>query len=136
MFLIRLLIGVVVFVVIDFVWIGVVMMDFYKSQLGPWARKSGDSLAPLWTPAILLYVLAVIGLLVFVLPRAGASAPVWHTMAFGALYGVIGYGIYDLTNYSTLNNWPLTMTIVDMIWGGVVCALTAGALRVADRFLM
>jgi uncharacterized membrane protein len=135
MFFKRLIVGFIVFIAIDFTWIGLIMTGFYKAQIGRWARKSGESLAPLWGPAMLLYLLTVIGLIVFVLPRAGSDAPVWHTIAYGALFGVIGYGIYDLTNYSTLADWPLTMTIVDMLWGGVVCGLTAGALRVADRFL-
>jgi uncharacterized membrane protein len=135
MFFKRLAVGFIVFIAIDFLWIGVIMTGFYTSQIGPWARKSGDSLAPLWTPAFLLYLLTVIGIIVFVLPRAGADAPVWQTAAYGALFGIIGYGVYDLTNYSTLANWPLTMTIVDTLWGGVVCGLTAAALRFADRFL-
>jgi uncharacterized membrane protein len=131
-FLLRLFIGTVVFVAIDLCWIGVFANTFYKTHLGSLARRSGDSLTPLWTPAIFLYLLIVTGLVVFVLPRVGADAPLWQTFAYGAVFGLVGYGIYDLTNYATLNNWPLTLTIVDMVWGGLVCGLTASAIRIAD----
>jgi uncharacterized membrane protein len=41
---------------------------------------------------------------------------------FGALYGLVVYGTYDLTNYSLVKDWPLTITLVDMAWGTFACA--------------
>ena len=46
---------------------------------------------------------------------------------YGALFGWILFGVYDFTNYSTLRNYSLTFAIVDTVWGGVTCALTAVA---------
>jgi uncharacterized membrane protein len=116
--------GLATFVAVDVLWIGVVANAFYKRELGTLARKAGDDFDPRLAPAALLYVLVVLGLLVFVLPRVRAGAP-WEAALWGALFGVIGYGVYDLTNYATLHGFSLRMTVVDLLWGGVVCGVTA-----------
>ena len=45
----------------------------------------------------------------------------------GALLGLIAYGTYDMTNLATLKNWSLSVSIVDMLWGTVLTALSASA---------
>jgi len=40
----------------------------------------------------------------------------------GALLGLISYATYDLTNLATIKDWPLLVTIVDIIWGTVLGA--------------
>ena len=34
----------------------------------------------------------------------------------GALLGVVTYGMYDLTNLSTLRGWSLKLTFIDIAW--------------------
>ena len=119
---------------LDYVWLGLLMNGFYKSQLGTLARKSGDAFAPIWPPAILLYVLVVVGIAVFVLPRA-AGGPVWHAAAWGALFGVIAFGVYDLTNYATISRWPLALTLTDIAWGAFICGATTAATHSAATWL-
>ena len=119
--------GMAAFLMVDLLWIGVVANGFYRREIGSLLRTDGDRLAPLWVPAILLYVSVVIGLMVFALPRA-RTGTLAETMFYSALFGVIGYGVYDLTNYSTMQGFPLKVCIVDMVWGGVVCSLTGAAL--------
>jgi uncharacterized membrane protein len=38
----------------------------------------------------------------------------------GALLGLVAYGTYDFTNQATLKNWPVIVTVVDLIWGAVI----------------
>lgn len=120
--------GLLTWLALDALWLGWLMNGFYKAQLGTLARRSGDSFAPIWPPAIILYVLVVVAIAVFVLPRA-AGAPLWQAALWGAFFGVVAFGVYDLTNYATLDNWPLLLTMVDMAWGGVVCASVTVAMR-------
>jgi uncharacterized membrane protein len=124
--------GLLTFVAVDMLWIGVVANAFYKRELGTLARKVGDSFDPRLAPAVLLYVLVVTGLLVFVLPRARAGA-VWEAALWGALFGVIGYGVYDLTNYATMQGFPLKVAAIDMVWGGVICAAAGAAMYLSAR---
>ncbi len=46
-------------------------------------------------------------------------------LGFGALFGFITYSTYDLTNLATLKDWPVKITIIDLIWGTSVSALTS-----------
>ncbi|PWT88931.1 MAG: DUF2177 domain-containing protein [Acidobacteria bacterium] len=114
------LISMPLFAIFDFVWLGFVMSGFYKTQLGSLARRSGDALAPNIPPAILVYVLMALGVAFFVLPYC-AGKSLGMTFAVGALFGLVLYGVYDLTNYSILVGWTIPLTIADMVWGMVIC---------------
>jgi uncharacterized membrane protein len=129
-------VGLPVFLVMDFVWLGLVSSRFYADQLGPWLRRGADgSMAPLWTPALVFYVLVVVGLAVFVSPRVTASGGgVLAAAAFGALFGVVVYGAWDLTNYSVMKDWPFAVVVVDMTWGAVVCGVTSVAMTLGARW--
>ena len=120
-------VGFVVFVLVDMVWLGLVAGGFYRRELGDLLRQEGGALNPRLAPAALLYALVVLGLALFALPKA-TTGSVLAVAAWSALFGVIGYGVYDLTNYSTLEGFPLTVVVVDMAWGGVVCGLTGAAM--------
>ena len=116
--------GFLAFVVLDGLWLGVVMKQFYRTQLAPIARMADGGLAPLWSVAWLIYVLLGAGVGVFVVPRASG---VGHAAVLGAGLGAVVYGVYDLTNYSTLAAWPLAVTIADIAWGITATALASAA---------
>lgn len=116
--------GLVTFLVLDFTWIGLVANQFYKRELAAIARMEGDNFAIRLGPALVLYPLIILGLQLFALPRATAGV-LWTSTAWGGLFGLIGYGIYDLTNYATLTHYTLRITAVDMAWGFVLSAATA-----------
>lgn len=125
------LIALVSFGVLDGLWLGVLMGGFYKAQLSLIARMSGDKLAPLWGPALFVYVLLAFGIVVFVVPRNYTDA----SIARGALFGVIVYGVYDLTNLATLRGWPVALTMIDIAWGAAASALTTWMVSIAHRLL-
>lgn len=120
--------GLTTFLALDMLWIGVVANAFYKRELAGLARMDGANFAIRLGPALVLYPLIVLGLQVFVLPRATGpgSAALW-----GGLFGLVGYGIYDLTNYATLTQFTLRMTVVDMGWGTALSAATAAVMALA-----
>ena len=39
--------------------------------------------------------------------------------------GLVAYGTYDFTNLSTLRDWPLMVSVVDLAWGVTVSAVAA-----------
>ncbi len=114
------------FMILDGLWLGVVMRGFYRDQLAPIARMANGSLAPNWPAAFFVYVALAIGITVFVLPRADGPASAATT---GALFGLVVYGVYDLTNFATLAQYPLAVVFVDMAWGAVATAICAVAAR-------
>ncbi len=119
------LIALPVLAALDFLWFAILMSRFYRSELGSLARRSGESLSLNWPAAILVYVLLAIGLSFFAIPKAGGR--VSEAMMWGALFGFVVYGVYDLTNLSVIAGWSLKMTIVDILWGTISGCLTAGS---------
>lgn len=109
-----------VFFLIDMVWLGVVARNFYQKQIGHLMRPD-----VLWWPAILFYVLFVVGLVVFAIAPALDKKSVWHALLYGALFGFLSYATYDLTNLATLKNWPMLVTVIDLFWGTALGALVS-----------
>lgn len=102
---------------IDMVWLVVVAKNFYQSQIGFLMRGDIN-----WVAAILFYLLFIAGLVVFVVMPAMQAGSLTHAVLFGAFFGLIAYATYDLTNLSTLKDWPLMLTIVDLAWGTFLSA--------------
>jgi uncharacterized membrane protein len=115
----------VVLIPLDFLFLGIVAKDFFTSQVG---NMLGEiKLAP----AVLFYLLYVVGVVIFVSGGAGAT---WQsTLLYGALFGLFCYATFDLTALSLLRHWSWPVAIVDIAWGAIVTAVSStAALLVAD----
>ncbi len=126
-------------VLFDIVWFSV-SSGFYKKEIG---FLFGPSLN--YIPALLFYLLYAVGIIFFVVfpllkgasggsgaagldvgvASAGAFARYSKAFLTGALFGLIAYGTYDLTNHTTINNWPVLVTVVDMLWGGLATGVVS-----------
>jgi uncharacterized membrane protein len=111
------LIALPVFFAIDMVWLGVVAKGFYRREIGSLMRSPVN-----WPAAIVFYLLFILGLVVFVVAPAMDRDSWVRALGYGALFGLITYATYDLTNLSTLRDWPVLLTVVDLIWGAVLAA--------------
>ena len=113
----------VVFGVLDFVWLGFVAKDMYRSGIGHLMLDT-----PLWPAAIAFYLIYIVGLVIFGV-RAGLESGEWtQALLYGALFGFFCYATYDLTNLATLKGWPVSIVIADLAYGTVASgiAVTAG----------
>lgn len=120
---------------IDLLWLGIVMKGFYSQELGELARRQGASLAPRWGAALLVYLLIPGGIVLFVRPLLGVNCSGWQAFSWGALFGLVLYGVYDLTNLAVLDKWTMRLAIADMLWGCVLCGATSAIMRLVDRWL-
>jgi uncharacterized membrane protein len=107
-------------IIIDGVWLTFISKSFYASRIGHLFAPNVT-----WWAIILFYVMYATALAYFiVIPALGGALP-WYTIFIrAALFGLVAYGTYDLTNQATLNNWPIIITIIDMLWGGVVTGVS------------
>ncbi|MNL67705.1 hypothetical protein D3C87_1923200 [compost metagenome] len=87
--------------------------------------KEDGSFDVLWPAAILVYILIPCGIYFFVLPKVSEGQGLVSILPWGFFFGIILYGVYDFTNYSLLRGWTLPMTLVDCLWGGVLCAVAS-----------
>jgi uncharacterized membrane protein len=117
MFYKQFFIALPVFFVIDMIWLVLVAKKFYQEQIGFLMKPDVN-----WPAAIIFYFLFIVGLVIFVISPAVEKHSWVHALLFGALFGLITYATYDLTNLATLKDWPLLVTVVDLIWGTVLAS--------------
>ena len=126
------LIALSVFFVIDMIWLGLVAKNFYRSQIG-FLMKTNIN----WVAAILFYLLFIAGLVFFVLLPAVEKRSIHYAIMAAAFYGLLTYATYDLTNLATLKDWPLLITIIDMVWGMVLSvSVSLITYLIAIRFVL
>lgn len=109
----------VVFLIFDLFWLLVVSKKMYEHFIGD---LMGDVRI---FPAIIFYVIYVIGVTFFVLIPGTEKGSIGYVILAGALFGLICYATYDLTNLATLKDWPVAMTVIDLVWGTAVTTVTS-----------
>jgi uncharacterized membrane protein len=115
---------IVLFIILDLVWFQLAG-GFFKSQISSIVRLTESGAWNLrYFPALLVYVLMALGIMVFVLSHATSLQ---HALLLGAFFGLVGYGLYDLTNLATLSAWTVKFAVVDMAWGTFLCGVVSGA---------
>ncbi|MCE9607068.1 MAG: DUF2177 family protein [Planctomycetia bacterium] len=122
-----LVIVVPICLLLDLVWLGLIMKDFYARELGDLARRQAGGLAPRWGAALVVYLLIPTGLVIFASPASDATWP--SAVGRAALFGLVLYGVYDLTNLAILEKWTLRMTLADIAWGTTLCGVLGAVMR-------
>lgn len=124
------LLTIPVFLIVDLLWLGIIARGFYQTQLAAF-------LGPVnWPVAIVFYLLYVAGIIFFAVLPALEAQSLARAVFLGALLGFFAYMTYDLTNLSTIRDWPVTLTIVDILWGTVLTAIVATASYwIGSRFI-
>ncbi|MFA7117941.1 MAG: DUF2177 family protein [Sphaerochaetaceae bacterium] len=117
MFIKLYFIALPVFLVIDMIWLGLIAKNFYAKQIG-FLMKSNIN----WLAAIIFYLLFIVGLVLFVITPAMQKNSWLQALLFGALFGLITYATYDLTNLATIKDWPILVTAIDLVWGVVIAS--------------
>jgi len=120
-YLYQFIVAIIVFLVVDLLWLGVIAKDLYAKYIGDFLRTP-----PNWAAAIVFYILFVIGLIIFAIAPAIREGSLSKAIIYGALFGFFTYMTYELTNYAVIKNWPLDIVIIDIVWG-VVLATTVAA---------
>ena len=114
-------ISLFVFLGIDSIWLLFIAKKFYADQLGYLMAKTPNLLA-----ALIFYLLFIVGVVFLVLAPALKNNSLSQAILMGALFGLCSYATYDLTNLATIKDWPIIITLIDMIWGTTLSAVVAG----------
>ena len=111
-------IGLIVFVALDAIWL-VLMGPSYRDVMGDMLAANVRI-----APAVAFYLLDMLGLMIFVARPGTRHGAAW-VVAHGALFGLFTYATYDLTNFAVLKNWDLALTIEDVAWGMVISTIVS-----------
>lgn len=117
-----------VFGALDAVWLTMMGNRLYRATLG-------DIMLPdlRYAPALVFYFMYPIGIVIFAVAPALKAGSVQPALMYGLLFGLFAYATYDLTNYATLRNWTLQITLADLVYGSIVTAVSASAAFFAAR---
>lgn len=110
----------IIFFAIDLLWLGIIAKKLYQNQIGHLLKTDVN-----WVAAIIFYLLFIGGLVIFVLLPAVEKGSIFQALYMGALFGLLTYATYDLTNLATLKDWPLQITLIDLAWGTFLGASTS-----------
>ncbi|MGM0369359.1 MAG: DUF2177 family protein [Bacillota bacterium] len=113
-------VSLIIFLIIDLIWLEVVAKKMYRSQLGFLLKDNFNGLA-----AVGFYLVFIIGLNFFVLNKAVATGSWQYALFAGMFFGLITYATYDMTNLATVKDWPVLITVVDISWGTMLCGLSS-----------
>ena len=116
-YLFLFIITAAIFFALDMLWIGLIARNFYREKLS--FIFTGEVR---WIPIVIFYSIYIAGILYFVLIPGFAQHDWKMVLLNGALLGLLCYATYDLTNMGTIKQWPLVVTVVDIIWGSFVTA--------------
>ena len=108
-----------VFLILDAIWLGLIARRLYQAQIGFLMAKQ-----PKWAAAGVFYLLFVAGLVVFCVSPAVREGSVGRAAWRAALFGLVTYATYDLTNLATVEGWPLLVTAIDLAWGTALSTAT------------
>lgn len=116
----RYLLAFVVFLVLDMIWLVKISPSLYKRHIGHLMAEKVNIPA-----AAAFYLLFIAALLFFVVDPALAKGSLTYALFAGGFFGLALYATYDLTNLATLRDWPVFITVVDLVWGTFVCSATS-----------
>lgn len=124
-------ITLIAFLGIDSLWLGLVAPTFYRAQIGYIMTENPNLIA-----AGLFYLLFIFGMVVFIVEPGVREGTLMQAVTRGALFGLVTYATYDLTNLATLEGWPMLVTVVDLIWGTFLSsAVTLVSVWAGKRFI-
>lgn len=110
----------VAFLAIDLVWLTRIARTFYYDRLGDILLQN-----PKLGAAAAFYALYVVGIVIFAVAPALRDGAATTALVYGALFGFFAYATYDMTNYATVRDWSLTVSLVDTLWGTVLTGVAA-----------
>lgn len=89
---------------------------------------SGKLFTKRYYSAFILYMLLALGISVLVLPnirKDKLSNTIKDAIIYGGTFGLASYATFDFTMHFMFESWTLGLTIMDTIWGAVLCSLVS-----------
>lgn len=128
--IISFIVAAAVMGVLDYIWLGYVGKKLYYREMGNLLLKKPNMLA-----ALLFYVIYVVGTVVFVVVPALEKESLLYATGMGALFGLVAYATYDLTNLATMKGFSRKIVVIDLLWGALITMLTATGAYLAVQLL-
>lgn len=116
------LIFTLILIAIDYIWIGILMKNFYVMELGNMARIKNGIFTPNIVAVLFVYIAIFALVSIFLLPQISGLGIIKSAL-IALVFGLGIYAVYDFTNLAVLSSWSLRFVFVDVLWGGVLMAI-------------
>jgi uncharacterized membrane protein len=107
--------------IIDMVWLMWLGRGFYVEEIGSLLLEQPNLIA-----AFAFYALYIAGLVYLVIAPAAEADSVMKAVISGAVFGLVAYATYDLTNLAVMKGFTLKIALIDMVWGMALSAAVSG----------
>lgn len=114
------ILALLVFAAVDMVWLLVIARNLYKDKIGFIMADRVNVPA-----AVIFYLLYIAAIVFFAVEPALGKSSIGYALQAGAFFGLAAYATYDLTNLATLRDWPVSITVIDLLWGTFITGTTA-----------
>ncbi len=116
--------------ILDGAWLALAVPRLYRPRIGELLAAK-----PSLPPAVAFYLMYVTAIVVLAVMPALSQGGWRRLLVHAAVFGLVAYATYDLTNQATLKTWSTTITLVDMAWGTLVTTAAASAGYAVVRWL-
>lgn len=121
MILTLLVVSIILYMVMDYLWIGILMKGFYTRSLSGIGRIENGSFKPRIFSMLLVYISLGFLTVFYLIPRITGFNK--ESLIFAFLFGFALYVFYEYTNHAIIKDWPRKIILLDCVWGGVLIAL-------------
>lgn len=105
----------VVFLVLDLPMILLINKDMYKNLFESINNGAIVDSNNIIIGAIVAYLLLAYGLYIFAIKN--------KSIFNGALFGLVVYGVYNFTNLAVIAKYGLIPSVIDTVWGTILCSM-------------
>ena len=112
----------IIFLLIDVIWLTITVKSIYRPALGDLLTDK-----PVMWAAALFYIIYMVGLTLLVLRPALINDSIFQSLWTGAIFGIVAYGTYNLTNMATVKDWSPSIVWIDMLWGGLLTSFSSAS---------
>ena len=128
----QIIVSTLCLLILDSIWIGFLAKAAYFKAYGNILRLVDGKIDPVWWAVLVVYVVLVFGVNYYALSYK--SEPI-KAISEGAIFGLVVYAVYDFTCLSLFKNWPIYMSLIDCLWGGILCSVTVGVTILCLRLI-
>jgi uncharacterized membrane protein len=89
---------------------------------------SGKTFTKRYYSAVIVYLALALGIVVLALPRMRKDSlknRAIDAILYGGVFGLTSYATFDFTMHFMFEDWDLGVSIMDSVWGGVLCSIVA-----------
>lgn len=112
----------IIFLIIDILWLNLVMKHYFGKMVYL-VQKEPMRINILG--GFIVYVILILGLNYFAIDKLAITSTYYEHFLLSGIFGLVTYGIFDFTNLAIFNNYSLPISIIDTMWGGLVCMSTS-----------